>query len=95
MMNGMIRVGLIGAGANTRLRHIPGFREQRDVEIVAVAQPEPGVGERIAGEYEIPRVYDNWADLLNDDSIDAVCIGTWPYMHRNLLLPRCRRASTC
>ena len=86
MMNGNIRVGLIGAGANTRLRHIPGFREQRDVEVVAVANRSRESGERIAGEYEIPTVYDNWADLLNDDSIDAVCIGTWPYMHRNLVL---------
>ena len=43
MMNGLIRVGLIGAGANTRLRHIPGFREQRDVEIVAVANRSRGV----------------------------------------------------
>ena len=86
MMNGMIRVGLIGAGANTRLRHIPGFREQRDVEIVAVANRSRESGERIAGEYEIPTVYDNWVDLLQDESIHAVCIGTWPYMHRNLVL---------
>ena len=37
MENGLIRIGLIGAGANTRLRHIPGFREQSGVAIVAVA----------------------------------------------------------
>ena len=45
MQNGIIRVGLIGAGANTRLRHIPGFREQRDVDIVAVAKPQQGIGQ--------------------------------------------------
>ena len=86
MQNGIIRIGLIGAGANTRLRHIPGFREQRGAEIVAVANRSRQSGERIAAEYEIPKVYDNWSQLLDDDSIDAVCIGTWPYMHRNLVL---------
>jgi predicted dehydrogenase len=31
-------------------------------------------------------VYAHWQELLEDDSIDAVCIGTWPYMHRPLTL---------
>ena len=95
MHNGTIRIGLIGAGANTTLRHIPGFRGQPDVEIVAVANRSRQSGERIAGEYEIPRVYDNWADLLNDDGIDAVCIGTWPYMHRNLVLASLSVGQAC
>ena len=86
MENGIIKIGLIGAGANTRLRHIPGFREQSGVDIVAVANRSRESGERIAAEYEIPIVYDNWADLVDDESIDAVCVGTWPYMHRNLVL---------
>ena len=81
MENGTIRVGLIGAGANTRLRHIPGFREQKGVEIVAVANRSRESGEAIASEYEIPAVYDNWLELMEADDVDAVCVGTWPYMH--------------
>ena len=86
MEDGIIRVGLIGAGANTRLRHIPGFREQEGVEIVAVANRSRESGEAVASEYEIPTVYDNWMDLMEADNIDAVCVGTWPYMHRTLVL---------
>ena len=86
MENGMIRVGLIGAGANTRLRHIPGLREQEGVEIVAVANRSRASGEAIASEYEIPTVYDNWLDLMEADDIDAICVGTWPNMHRTLVL---------
>ena len=86
MENGMIRVGLIGAGANTRLRHIPGLREQEGVEIVAVANRSRASGEAIASEYEIPTVYDNWMELMEADDIDAVCVGTWPNMHRTLVL---------
>jgi predicted dehydrogenase len=86
MQDGIIRLGLIGAGANTKLRHIPGFREQRGVEIVAVANRSRESGQRIASEYEIPNVYDNWLELIEDDNIDAICVGTWPYMHRNMVL---------
>ena len=86
MQNGIIRIGLIGAGANTTLRHIPGFREQEGVSIVSVANRSRESGERIASEHEIPQVYDNWLDLIQADDTDAICIGTWPYMHRTLVL---------
>ena len=38
-----IRVGLIGAGGNTKALHIPGFKKQGGVEIVAVANRTRGV----------------------------------------------------
>lgn len=81
-----IRVGLIGAGGNTRSRHIPGFREQQGVEIVAVANRSRASGQQVADEFGIPTVYDDWQALLADPNIDAVCIGTWPYMHRTLTI---------
>ena len=31
-----IKIGIVGAGGNTRLRHIPGFRALDDVELVGV-----------------------------------------------------------
>jgi predicted dehydrogenase len=86
MANDAIRIGLIGAGRNTRDRHIPGFQKVEGVEVVAVANRTPESGRRVADQFNIPRVYDNWRELLEDGSIDAVCIGTWPYMHRALTL---------
>ena len=81
-----IRVGLIGAGRNTRDRHIPGFHEVNGVEIVAVANRSRESGRQAADQFNIPTVYDNWQELLEDPTIDAVCIGTWPYMHRVLTI---------
>lgn len=79
-----IRVGLIGAGKNTRERHIPGFQNIQGLEIAAVANRSRESGRAVADQFNIPTVYDNWQELLEDDSINAVCIGTWPNMHRNL-----------
>ena len=81
-----IRVGMIGAGANARAVHIPGFRGIQGCEIAAVANRSLESSQRVADEFNIPRAYANWRELLDDDRIDAVCIGTWPYMHRTLTL---------
>ena len=79
-----IRVGLIGAGANARAVHIPGFQRIPECQIAAVANRSMESSRRVTDEFNIPRAYADWRDLLDDDSIDAVCIGTWPYMHRTL-----------
>ena len=81
-----IRIGVVGAGANTRLRHIPGFQAIDGVEVVAVANRSVASGQRVADEFGIPMVFDNWQDLVNSPAVDAICIGTWPYMHCHVTL---------
>ena len=76
-----VRIGLVGAGGNTRTRHIPGLKAIPGVEIVSVANRSRESGARVAAEFGIARVYDSWQELVRADDIDAVCIGTWPYMH--------------
>jgi predicted dehydrogenase len=76
-----VRVGLIGAGANTRSRHIPGLRAVDGVEIVAVCNRRSESTASAAREFNIPRTFDAWEDLVADPDIDAVVVGTWPYLH--------------
>ena len=86
MADDTIRIGLVGAGGNTTLRHIPGFNEIDGVEIVSVANRSRASGQRIADQYGLPEVYDSWVDLIEADDTDAICIGTWPYMHRDMVI---------
>ena len=81
MSDDTIRIGIVGAGANTRLRHIPGFRAMPGVEIVSVANRSRESGQRSAQEFGIPAVYDNWRDLVAADDTNAIFIGTWPNLH--------------
>jgi predicted dehydrogenase len=76
-----LRVGLIGAGANMRLRHIPGLRALPDVEILAVCNRRPASTAAAAKEFGIPRTYEQWEELVAAPEIDAIVIGTWPYLH--------------
>jgi predicted dehydrogenase len=51
------------------------------VEIAGVANRTRESGQRVAKEFGIAAVYESWLDLIEDEAIDAVLIGTWPYMH--------------
>jgi len=79
-----IRVGVIGAGANTCTYHIPNLKAQKNVEIVSVANRTRASGKKVAKTFDIPHVAESWEDIVYDDQIDAVCIGTWPNMHAPL-----------
>ncbi|MFH1605245.1 MAG: Gfo/Idh/MocA family oxidoreductase [Pseudomonadota bacterium] len=81
MSDQRVRIGIVGAGNNTRTRHIPGLKAIPGVEIVSVANRSRESGARVAAEFGIARVYDSWQELVRADDIDAVCIGTWPNMH--------------
>lgn len=79
-----IRVGIVGLGANTRLRHVPGLRACQDVEITGVCNRRPESTAAAAEEFGIPTTYASWQELVADVGIDAVMVGTWPYLHRDI-----------
>src|SRR5215510_43374 len=86
MTDHKIRVGFIGAGANSRKFHVPNLRAQPGVELVAVANRSKESGERVAKEFGIGRVAGDWREIVAAKDIDAVCIGTWPYTHCEMTL---------
>jgi predicted dehydrogenase len=76
-----VRIGIVGAGANTVRTHIPNLQQIDGVDIVSVCNRSRGSSQRVADEWSIPRVADDWPSLVDDPDIDAVVIGTWPNMH--------------
>jgi predicted dehydrogenase len=65
-----IRIGIVGLGGICRDRHVPGFRGIEGVELVSVVNRSPESSRAAADANGIPE--------------DAVVIGTWPYMHREI-----------
>jgi predicted dehydrogenase len=81
MAHSPLRIGLIGAGANMRLRHIPGLRALPDVELVAVCNRRATSTAAAAREFGIARTFEHWQDLVADPAVDAIVLGAWPYLH--------------
>lgn len=76
-----IRVGIVGAGKNTKEKHIPGLRAIEGVEIISVCNRTPESSKKAAQEFDIPKVYESWMDLVTAEDTDVIVIGTWPYLH--------------
>jgi predicted dehydrogenase len=76
-----LRIGFVGAGENTRVRHLPGFRVLPGVELSVVANRTVESATRVARSHGIARVAADWREVVTAPDVDAVCVGTWPYLH--------------
>jgi predicted dehydrogenase len=81
-----IRIGIVGAGANTVAKHIPGLQGIDGCQIVSVCNRSHESSERVARQFGIPTIYDSWQELVAAPDTDAIVIGTWPYLHCRVTL---------
>jgi predicted dehydrogenase len=79
-----VRIGVVGLGGICRQRHLPGLQRIPGVEVVAVANQTRESSVAAAAEFGIPEVCDGWRALVAREDLDAVLVGTWPYLHRDI-----------
>jgi predicted dehydrogenase len=85
MTNGILRIGIIGAGF-ARTTQIPGFRNCKDARIVAIASARREHAEEVARECGIPHVESDWRGLMARDDVDLVSIVTPVVTHCEMTL---------
>jgi len=83
-MTDKIRVGVIGSGAGRA--HVRGYSCLPDVEVVALAALDRERSERLAREYNIPRLYRDYRELLEQSDIEAVSVCVPNYLHAPVCL---------
>lgn len=81
MASEIIRIGIIGAGSNTRKMHIPRLQAIEGVKIVEVANRTIASAQKVADEFQIPTVRNHWHEIIDSKEVDAIVIGTWPNLH--------------
>lgn len=76
-----LKIGLVGAGANTVAKHIPGLLRIPGVSIKSVCNRSAESSSKVAKQFDIPEVRSTWEETIADKDLDAIVIGTWPNMH--------------
>jgi predicted dehydrogenase len=81
MGNEEVRIGVIGAGGNARAKHLPNLQQIEGVEVLAVCNRRTESTAAVARDFGIPRTCSDWREVIAMPDLDAILIGTWPYMH--------------
>ncbi|NLV74872.1 MAG: Gfo/Idh/MocA family oxidoreductase [Chloroflexi bacterium] len=79
----MLRIGIIGSGSIARNAHMPGYRAQPEVEVVAACDVVPGRAAEFAKEFGIAKAYDSYAEMLKKEKLDAVSVCTPNVSHHD------------
>lgn len=75
-MTNNVRIGIIGTGGIARNRHIPSFKAQPNVDIVAAADVVADSLNEVGAKFAIPNLYSDYRDMIAKESLDGVVICT-------------------
>ncbi len=81
MAKDSLRIGIIGAGTNTRAKHLPLLQRIPGVKVVMVVNRSAVSSQAVAKEFGIPGVARHWREVVAAPDVDAVVIGAWPNLH--------------
>lgn len=82
-----LKVGIVGCGAIATIRHIPAFQKLGGkVELRAVCDKNTDLATKVAGQNNIPGVYEDIAQMLSSEKLDIIDICTPPQIHAPLAI---------
>ena len=81
MKNGVVRIGVIGAGAIAQLAHLPVLSKMRGAQLVALCDNDGAKARALADRFDVPDVFTDIEDLLEFDELDAVIVATPNHLH--------------
>lgn len=83
-MTKLFRIGIVGAGAIAERRHLPNIAALAGAEVAMVCNRRLETAQEVAAKWDIPQVAADWHEVVAADDIDAILIGTPPYMHKEI-----------
>lgn len=84
------RIAIVGAGHVAQVAHIPAFRANPDVELVAVVDEDPVKARRIKEQAGFKVWYEDFSEMLKKADVDAVDICTPNYLHAPMAIAALR-----
>src|ERR1700737_89005 len=80
-MTDPVRIGVVGARALAQLTHLPVLSKMRGATLVAVCDNDRPKARSLADRCDIPDVYTDIGDLLEQKGVQAIGVATPNHLH--------------
>jgi myo-inositol 2-dehydrogenase/D-chiro-inositol 1-dehydrogenase len=81
-----VRLGVVGCGRVTELRHLPALGRTDGVEVVALSDVDGARLGRVAERFGVERRYGDYRELIGGGGVDAVAVCVPPGLHAEVAL---------
>ena len=81
MTNDKLKIGVIGCGMVANIGHLPTYHKSSLTQIEAISDPLDSHLKKAQERYNVPKIYKNPEDLLDDPDIDAISICSPHWAH--------------
>lgn len=80
-MSEQLRVGIVGTSWWTDQMHLPSLKSHAQVQVVAICGRNQARGQEIAAKYEIPQVFTDYQEMIEQADLQALVIAIPDDMH--------------
>ncbi len=87
-----IKVGIIGASF-AKAAYLPAFKHIEEVEVVSLSSFNLDNAKNCAQEFNIKNFYDDWEKMLDENSLDLVCIATPTDLHAPITIKALKKGA--
>lgn len=84
------RIAIVGAGHVAQVAHIPAYKANPEVELVAIVDYDAVKAKRIKEQFGFKAAYDDMNEMLKKSDVDAVDICTPNYLHAPMAIAALR-----
>ena len=79
-----LKYALIGAGGNAEKKHIHGYKELHDIEVVAICDVDLGKASAMAARHNVPNAYSDYKEMIEAEKPDIVSVVTPNFLHAEI-----------
>jgi len=85
-----LALGVVGCG-KIAMEHLEAARRIPEIEVCAVADPNPAALATVASSFGVDARYSDYAEMLETEDLDILLVATWPQLHAPIANEAARR----